>query len=139
MKMVEEVSPEICEILEKLDKPASLLELGLERVHGLGFIQEGASMEQLPVTLKVQVEHWSTTRDSKIREKMGFLVQAVDRIEKMISRVKFSIIDLTYYTFYNFSAASEELSLQPNLVCNDRDLKNLLGERTSPHRNILRR
>ena len=40
MKMVEEMSPEIGEILEKLDKPVSLLELGLERVQELGFIQE---------------------------------------------------------------------------------------------------
>jgi len=39
---------------------------------------------------------------------------------------------------YNFSAASEELSLQPNLVCNDRDLKKLLGDGTSSHRNFLR-
>ena len=87
MKMFEEVSPEISEILEKLDKPDNLLELGLERVQGMGFSQEGASMEQLPVTLKTQVEHWSTTRDSKIREKMDFLAQAVDRIEKMRTRV----------------------------------------------------
>ena len=85
IKMFEEVSPELCEILEKLDKPDSLLELGLEKVHGLGFIQEGASMEQLPVPLKTQVEHWFSTWVSKIREKMGFLVQALDRIE-MISR-----------------------------------------------------
>ena len=87
IKMAEEMTTEIGEILEKLDKPASLLELGLDRVHGLGFIQEGASMEQLPVTLKVQVEHWPTTRNSKIKEKMGFLGQAVGRIEKIRSRV----------------------------------------------------
>ena len=87
LKMIEEVTTEIGDILEKLDKPVSLLELSLDRVHRLGFIQEGASMEQLPVTLKVQVEHWPTTRDSKIKEKMGFLVQAVARIEKIRSRV----------------------------------------------------
>ena len=87
IKMTEKVSPEIGEILEKLDKPASLLELGLERVHGLGLILQGTSMEQLPVTLKTQVEHWPNTRDSRIREKMAFLVQAVDRIENIMPRV----------------------------------------------------
>ena len=39
LKKVEEVSPEIGDILERLDKPACVLELGLERVQGLGFIQ----------------------------------------------------------------------------------------------------
>ena len=90
MKIIEEVSPEISEILVKLDKPASQLELGLERIQGLGFSQQEDAMEQLPVTLKIQVEHWSTTRDSRILEKMGVLVQAVDRIKHIMCRVKFS-------------------------------------------------
>ena len=55
MKIIEEVSPEISEILVKLVKPSSLLELGLERVQALGFSQQEEAMEQLPVALKVQV------------------------------------------------------------------------------------
>ena len=58
IKMIEEVSPEISKILVKLDKPVSLLELGLERVQGLVLIQQWDSMEQqLPVTLKTQVSN----------------------------------------------------------------------------------
>ena len=85
MKKIEEVSPEIGDILERMDKPASFLELGLERVHGLGFIQLGASLDQLPVTLKTQVEHWPTTREASIREKINFLVQALGRIVDIAS------------------------------------------------------
>ena len=55
MKMIEEVSPEISEILVKLDKPSSLLELGLKRVQALGFSQQEEAMQQLPVTLQFQV------------------------------------------------------------------------------------
>ena len=86
MKKIEEVSPEIGDILERMDKPASFLELGLERVHGLGFIQLGASLDQLPVTLKTQVEHWPTTREASIREKINFLIQALGRIVYITSR-----------------------------------------------------
>ena len=85
MKKIEEVFPEIGDILERMDKPASLLELGLERVQGLGFIQLGASFEQLPVTLKAQVEHWPTTRKVSIREKIDFLVQALGKIADISS------------------------------------------------------
>ena len=85
MKKIEEVSPEIGDILERMDKPACLLELGLERVQGLGFIQLGASLDQLPVTLKTQVEHWPTTREASIREKINFLVQALGRIVDIAS------------------------------------------------------
>ena len=85
MKEFEEVFPEIGDILERMDKPASLLELGLERVQGLGFIQLGASFEQLPVTLKAQVEHWPTTRKVSIREKIDFLVQALGKIADISS------------------------------------------------------
>ena len=62
------------------------MELGLKRVQGLGFIQQGASMEQLPVTLKSQVEHWPATREATIREKIDFLVQAFGRMEVIVSR-----------------------------------------------------
>ena len=55
MKVIEEVSPEVCHILEKVDTPASLMELGLSRVQGLANIQQGFSLEGLPVTLKTQV------------------------------------------------------------------------------------
>ena len=57
VKVIEEVSPGILHILEKVDKPASLLELGLKRVWGLANMQQGVSLvlEELPVTLKTQV------------------------------------------------------------------------------------
>ena len=57
VKVMEEVSPVIRHILEKVDKPASLLELGLKRVWGLANMQQGVSLvlEELPVTLKTQV------------------------------------------------------------------------------------
>ena len=86
IKEIEEVSLECGDILERLDKPASLLELGLARVQGLGFIQLGASSDQLPVTLKTQVGHWPTTRQAGIREKVEFLVQALGRLVDIASR-----------------------------------------------------
>ena len=57
VKVIEEVSPKIRHILEKVDKPASLLELGLKRVWGLTNMQQGVPLvlEELPVTLRTQV------------------------------------------------------------------------------------
>jgi hypothetical protein len=41
-----------------------------------------------------------------------------------------------FHRKYDFSARSETSSLKAELHCNDRELKNLLGERTSLHRNF---
>ena len=79
VNLMEELTPEVRHILEKVDTPASLLEQGLRRVRGLADM--GVCLEELPVILKTQVEHWPAARNSGIRETMDFVVQALGRIE----------------------------------------------------------
>ena len=81
MRVLEEVSPEVRHILEKVDKPDSLLELCLSRVRGLADLQKGDFLQGsflvgLPVTLQTQIEHWSATRDLRIQETVDFLAEA---------------------------------------------------------------
>ena len=55
VKIIEEVSPVIIDILEKVDIPSRLLEMGIERVYELASMEQGVSLEGLPVTLMMQV------------------------------------------------------------------------------------
>ena len=84
VNLMEELTPEVRHILEKVDTPASLLEQGLRRVRGLADMREGVLLEGLPVILKTQVEHWPAARNSGIRETMDFVVQALGRIEHIV-------------------------------------------------------
>ena len=72
------------EILERMDKPANLRDLGLKRVHELDFLEP---REQLPVMLKNQLKQWPTTNDSRIRENAEFLVIALERIKDIYVRM----------------------------------------------------
>ena len=74
IRKIKEVSVVNDEILERMDQTASLQDLGLKRVNGLDFLEPG---EQLPVTLKNQLQQWPTTNDSRIRENAEFLVIAL--------------------------------------------------------------
>jgi hypothetical protein len=84
IKKIKEVSVVNDDILQRMDKPASLQDLGLKRVNGLDFLEPG---EQLPVTLKNQLQQWPTTNDSRIRENAEFLVIALERIKDTCERM----------------------------------------------------
>jgi len=66
------------EALQKVERPDSLLQLGIQKADMLDL-----STEELPLTLKLQVEGWAGTRDKIYREKISTLVKAVGEINNI--------------------------------------------------------
>merc|ERR550519_1762213 len=66
------------EALQKVERPDSLLQLGIQKADMLDL-----STEELPLTLRLQVEGWAGTRDKIYREKISTLVEAVGEINNI--------------------------------------------------------
>merc|ERR1712198_758014 len=66
------------EALQKVETPDSLLQLGIQKADMLDL-----STEELPFTLRLQVEGWAGTRDKIYREKISTLVKAVGEINNI--------------------------------------------------------
>jgi len=66
------------EALQKVERPDSLLQLGIQKADMLDL-----STEELPLTLRLQVEGWAGTRDKIYREKISTLVKAVGEINNI--------------------------------------------------------
>jgi len=66
------------EALQKVESPDSLLQMGIQKADMLDL-----STEELPLTLKLQVEGWAGTRDKIYRDKISTLVKAVGEINNI--------------------------------------------------------
>jgi len=66
------------EALQKVESPDSLLQMGIQKADMLDL-----STEELPLTLKFQVEGWAGTRDKIYRDKISTLVKAVGKINNI--------------------------------------------------------
>jgi len=66
------------EALQKVESPDSLLQMGIQKADMLDL-----STEELPLTLKFQVEGWAGTRDKIYRDKISTLVKAVGEINNI--------------------------------------------------------